>query len=578
MKRLDGLDGVRGDILTPTNQAIISSADNLIKRNLELCAALRTARITIDKPFVLVAGDAHEICDHRPLKVVVDKQLQQEQDNLLAVAQRHGEDVNEFSRRMTQFQARVSDAREAVATYGQIRRLLEPPVGSSVATSKERATLARQILMQAAEPDTICQGHHNTCTVASLESVVYSKHPSKAAEMLVDLALSGQFTAPDGAVLKLDPHPRDYIQRFDLTSAHERTYASELFQLAIVNLYYLNTGFSYQQRQLAGAFKGDTGEDLFQDGKRVGNSPSLYPTAYREMENSVTGADDPDPRLDNLSHFHTAEQIGRDAVANGARFFRTEEQFEQHLRELQQSHGFPVILTVHTANDPFVADSPDRVGDPGGWHAITVHGYIPGHPAKVCIDNPWGEKFSHHEPATAVPVHELYLATFAPAQAADLLQKDVASATAKGRVDEFSRFESIRLNWVVDRIGPATFVDQIVHQVDRFKDDLDAKRLEKGNALRAVNRLDDIVANVPKSMALRIQEEEYCKGLLPEKDFVSVVTDFGIASHRKLRPANFAQCIDAASDWLALQEALASLPRNIQQAIDKEIADPRHYN
>lgn len=577
MKRLEnGPDNTAGHAAPRAEISIVKHSDNVIARNQELHAALKTKRMTIDKPFVLVNSDGQEITDRRPQQALIDKQLQEQENKLLATAHRHGEDTTEFSRRMNQFQARVSDRSEVIATYQQIQRLLEPSAPSLV-SSKERATLARQILMQAAEPDMICQGHHQTCTITSLESVVYTKHPSKAAEMLADLALTGQFTASDGTSLKLDPHPRDYIQRYDLTPANERTYASELFQIASVNLHYQNTGYRYEQRHLTGPFKQDTGEDLFLDGKKVSDDPSIRPVSYREIENSITGANDRDPRLDNVLYFSKPEQIGPDAIENGARFFKTEQEFELHLRQLKETSGFPVVLTVNTANDPFVADDPTRVSDAGGWHAITVRDFLPGNPSKVYIDNPWGPKFSHHTDARAIPVHELYLSTFSPDKAAKLLQKDSNDATRKGKPDSFSEFEAIRLNWVAGRISNQSFVDQVRHEFRKFNADLDAHRCEKETAISAGRRLDDIVENIPERMAIQIQTEEYRKRFLSEKDFVHAITDFALHSRLPLQKITLAKYMTALSNWMILQDAIRQLPKDTQAALDKDVASPDKY-
>src|ERR1700733_7259506 len=102
---------------------------------------------------------------------------------------------------MHAFEARKENPAEVDATYYQISRLLDATTGAIPQT--DRIDVAMQILLDAAQPDAVGQGDHNTCTVAGLETREFARTPSRAAEVVATAALTGQWSTPDGKQIKL---------------------------------------------------------------------------------------------------------------------------------------------------------------------------------------------------------------------------------------------------------------------------------------------------------------------------------------------------------------------------------------
>ena len=568
-----------------SSEAIINVAGNRILLGEESRRVLKAQHLMRDLPLTLVDCSGHEITEKRPLPPRPESdaavELLSQRKHLLSLTKAHGEDTNEFVKRMDQLQARVPkdlSAEEVTNTYKQLSRLLEPPSTIVPETSgKERATLARQILTQAAQPNLISQGDHNSCSVAAIESVVYTRHPSKAALMLADLALTGRFVAADMTNLELDPHPRDFDNQYALTGDGQRSYASELFQVAAANLHYkridVDANLDYRFEQVyvpGGARRTDSGEGLYlyADGKRmkVCDYPLLPKYAFHGVENAITGAQEKDHRLDNIRSL-TPEQMGMDAVERGVRVFETEGEFEEQLARIKAANDFPIILGVNAANDPFVSEAPGLTAAPGGAHVVTIRDYIPGTPAKVLIDNEWSQDCNHDTPKTALTVHQLYLATFEPQDSANLLQKDIDDAHKKGHSNFYGEFESLRLKWVSGKLTGDQFKSRLLDTVDNFSRECHTGKWDREATFKAAKKLDVIVNALPSRLSVRVASEEYADGLILKKDFAGYVSRFGEDLNKRLRNAKWNQCLELAADELLLQSfsnQLAHAPKKKQ--------------
>jgi hypothetical protein len=144
------------------------------------------------------------------------------------------EQFGEFKTIMNKFESKHENPAEVDGTYRQISRLLDATSGAI--PEAERIDVAVQILSHAAQPNDVGQGQHELCAVAGLETREYSRSPSKAAEVVATAALTGQWTAPDGKPIKLDP--RGLVpgsEEAGFLNGIGRDEASQLFQLAITN-------------------------------------------------------------------------------------------------------------------------------------------------------------------------------------------------------------------------------------------------------------------------------------------------------------------------------------------------------
>lgn len=113
----------------------------------------------------------------------------------------------------------------------EIDRLLEPNVQSKLGLDI-RTALAEQILKHTFDPSTVQNGHHNTALVAALETEVYRNHPALAAKVVADIALHGSINTDTETAIILDDRNLECLD-----AETERTYASQLFQIAMANAY-----------------------------------------------------------------------------------------------------------------------------------------------------------------------------------------------------------------------------------------------------------------------------------------------------------------------------------------------------
>src|SRR5262249_3579646 len=109
------------------------------------------------------------------------------------------EEFEFFKKDMQNFETRMqNNPQETAKTFREIRRLLEPE-GQTMVDAKHMKNLAIDVMHHAAEPKSVSQDIRNTCSVAALESRIYTRHPSDAAKLVADMATKGSFTTADGA-------------------------------------------------------------------------------------------------------------------------------------------------------------------------------------------------------------------------------------------------------------------------------------------------------------------------------------------------------------------------------------------
>ncbi|HEY9755984.1 MAG TPA: hypothetical protein V6C97_12530 [Oculatellaceae cyanobacterium] len=140
--------------------------------------------------------------------------------------------------------------KEVADTYKQAERLLEAK-DDQLLPEEQRQRLAAEVILHAAHPNEIDQGYYNTCNVTCLEKLIYSKHPSDAAKLVADVALTGQYRAKDGTVVNLEPTPHNDSKKYP-PALGTRDHASEIFQVTAVNIHYqqTNSRIRYEQMEL----------------------------------------------------------------------------------------------------------------------------------------------------------------------------------------------------------------------------------------------------------------------------------------------------------------------------------------
>jgi hypothetical protein len=329
-----------------------------------------------------------------------------------------------------------NNPKEIKAFYEQCSRLLDknPLLEWSRSMPQERRVIiAEQTILQAANPDLIRQGDHNTCNVSTIEYRLYSKHPSAVAKMVADLSIDGRWESGNTKV-NLGWHKDSFLPEPGTTRlklGDDRSFASQIFQIGAVNAHYAEKG-TYEYFQQVDPTTKKHEEVLQGDG---GNSykPNLTNDELINVYNKISNSHEanfiltPDktPNSENCTKFKTQEELGN-------YLFKHKE-------------DMPLILVVHTVNEPFWSEG--RAGsDTGGPHVITIKSYDPVK-GTVAMHNQWGQESDH----AAMPLSALYNSTLKPGETINRLQ----DLEDNNKITVSEKLDLARLRWVYAAQGDA---------------------------------------------------------------------------------------------------------------------------
>lgn len=297
-----------------------------------------------------------------------------------------------FNADMELFEKRIEKQQlpqeEVSRTYEQLSRILQSDVGKTVSNA-DKSILARQMIAQAADPTTIDQGLHSTCNVTALESVFYTKSPSKATKLVADLAVEGSYKTSLGTKITLTPD--DYVRDVEsrLGRPQDRSFATQLFNIAATNIYYSEhmPNFYYTNDPSVGGVR-DTGERLWnrEYDRIVQNRAQLGPAEMTSIFNSISGENRNDWILQSLIDppFNKLKEERLNGV-----HVDDEETLAEILEQMKREHWLPVTVVVHTGCEPFLTDAADgTTGGATGWHVVNVTDYDPVL-RMTAVDNQW---------------------------------------------------------------------------------------------------------------------------------------------------------------------------------------------
>jgi hypothetical protein len=320
--------------------------------------------------------------------------------------------------KMDRFEQRARERglppQEITDTYREISRLFNagprPPL-----TREDNARIAYGILANAAEPTDIRQGMFNSCTVAALESRIYTRTPSAAARLVTDIATSGAFTtAETNTRVRLDNASLAWV------APGGRSHASQIFQVTAANIHHStrNTGLRFEQRTPGQADAtgptGATGERLINRSGVIEQTAGLAPditlghlddisaqiTGVNERTNLMLGRgflirtrdqNDPNSGLIDAA-MPLAEQAGLASDRDGLKVDSPQE-LRELLTRMKRDGRFPAIIRVHSRQEPFWTESGHggaggAGGSEGMWHAVCVTDVDPA-ADRVSVDNQW---------------------------------------------------------------------------------------------------------------------------------------------------------------------------------------------
>ena len=294
---------------------------------------------------------------------------------------------------------------EILDLYKNTSRLLDSEAGQPL-HKIDRAVLADQVIKNAAHPMSIDQGQHNTCNVTTVEARMYSRYPAEASKLIADVALTGEFVTAGGSKIKIDKESfaPDREALYNPARPGERSFAGQLFEITAANIHWQQRLFDndghavdrgdlrYVQIHPLKSIPDDTGERvrnfhsddkgvtiLGGDGKKA-LEPLLSTGPLLNISNEISGKNEANFVFDGTSNDHRVVS------------FQSPKQLHEEL--IGAKKQFPLIYMVHTANEPFRAESGEKPNDAGGWHVVNIIGY---NPATKMIDmsNQWGPKSDH---------------------------------------------------------------------------------------------------------------------------------------------------------------------------------------
>jgi hypothetical protein len=290
---------------------------------------------------------------------------------------------------LTDAEARTHARAEITDTYRQAERLL--PEGKPAKLSRNQLQItAAEMLHHAAHPEHIDQGQHKTCQTTAMESMIYKIEPSKAAKLVADVALAGQFTAYDGTTVKINPEPQDIEAAQYPVPNKFRSLASQIFQETAINLAWAKkdpTGKTHYVEMQTDPDKSNKIETLIQEpGSSVSIDPKYIHTPYLSAANVAT--------MHNLITGKPQEAMVVEAVKQcdpETICVSSADNLAKRLQQRKEEGKLPIILYVNTA-----VDGPLKT--PGGdWHAILATDFIGGENPKIRYYNWWGQASTNKE-------------------------------------------------------------------------------------------------------------------------------------------------------------------------------------
>jgi inhibitor of KinA sporulation pathway (predicted exonuclease) len=439
------------------------------------------------------------------------KEYVQEHDHMLALAKEKIKDPgeqNQFATSVRQFESRLTDMaksyeqqgmsheeaqiralKEAQKTYEQVNRLIEAKDNPNLpVTQQQRVTLAEQTMQHAASPTAIDQGQHRTCAVNSVESRMYTSTPSEAARMVADLATTGEYTTTKDNV-KVTLNKDDLKPDAEAAKAGKvdgsRDHASQLFQIGAVNVWYAGhePNLRYEQRKIDPTLTPpDTGERIvdYSSNPPEEKRPGFFARLTGTKEDAYN-----QPRMTAEKIVYVGDQIeggkSHDWQLERGTNVKSYEELESKLKDAKEHGKLPLVVTVHTGNEPFYTDSGEgAAGGSGGWHSVTITDYKAGPPASVAVDNQWGTS-SDHLGDKRIPLRDMYNAMGSPEAAAAEMEKDLPKdGTPHNRQQQFEALEVARINHAAGKMTDEEFAKTIAKEMsDMHSNGFDARTKDK---------------------------------------------------------------------------------------------------
>lgn len=292
----------------------------------------------------------------------------------------HPQALKNFQQDMADFEKRMGNSPEAQAeiqrTYAQMTAMLDN--GSRVMPERQHLEIAGQVMHSAAHPESITQGWSNCCEADGLETRLYVKAPSQAVALMSEMTRTGQYHTQDGLSVTLDRNTLLHNQHGVIPPEYlalgfkERNQADQIFQSTIrnVELADINRSAGSQLRYEVGKLDADhpTGERV------IDHTPGL-PKDERDQTAQHPGMHAETGDLISIWRSLTGTTDTQVGMSFSGRPDNLED-FRTSLEAARRSGSFPMLIGVHSDQEPFKSQMRIPDGQDSG-HVIIVTNYDP---------------------------------------------------------------------------------------------------------------------------------------------------------------------------------------------------------
>jgi hypothetical protein len=303
-------------------------------------------------------------------------------------------DMDAFERRAQAFGLKEQ---QVLDTYAELQKLIVSSESDPKINKVERRQLAKEVMHHVAQPRNVDQGDHDTCGAAVAEVVVVAHTPEKFASTVRQIADRGSFITQTGKTVELDSssmnadsEASDYGINPYNKKLSERSYASQLYQIAGINAGFEAQNKGLRYTQIKPVYSTDKGERTVD--AKTGEQFTfigLYPEDVEAIIRETSGVNVP------------VLQRGRD--------YNTPEEFAKKITDAQLNSQMPMVLWVNAKQEPFwTATGKGRGGNDVGGHFVTV--WDVDSESRALVDNQWGRK-SDYESLRRLPMRKLYEST-----------------------------------------------------------------------------------------------------------------------------------------------------------------------
>ncbi len=439
-------------------------------------------------------------------------------------------------------------------TYSHIADILKAGDKAGIPLdAAHRTMIAEQVLRNAASPTLIDQGNYGTCNVSVVEARSYTRHPADAAKLVADMVTEGKYsTKTSGKQIKINSEA--YLNLDDSGSSippdGTRSLASQIFQVTAVNIHYAFDNTPIQRRyeqHLPDPKTGANGEELFYYEKNTGlkhnllnkHDPGLYSTDQAQISMEITGDQPKEAYIRwDKEQFKTVSSI------------ESEDGLKQTL-QLAKDHGqMPVIIRVHTANEPLYTDSgAGTAGGSGGWHVITVTDYQAGPPSMVAVDNQWGSA-NDHKGKNKLTIDDLYFCMRAPDN--DDQIKELESRRAHGNLAPRQEMDLDRHKHQKWNLLPDNYEQKMEQHLQDTHDLLQQKKISFDEYAGILKQFHTTLHDYPPEDRFKLLQFERDIGPIKSDEFVDTCVKTILQIHEEHKNV-------IGGNWNAIQQNQYSL-------------------